>query len=122
MATRLKAKVSTPADGVTVYEWTGLLNTDDGEWVTVPFPADKSWHAFGTWGTGGTVTIQGTNETGAPANGQTLHDPAGAALTLTDAAGSRLKQALEAAYAFRPVVTAGDGTTNLTVRLCVVGR
>jgi hypothetical protein len=122
MATRVKAKVTVLADGVRIIEWAGLLNTDDGEWSVVPFPGDKCVHAYGTFGAGGTVTIQGTNETGAPAQGQTLHDPAAAVLTLTDAAGARLKQCLESPYQIRPVVTAGDGTTSLTVRLCVVGR
>ena len=40
-------------------------------------------------------------------------------LTLTATAGAGLKQVLEAPYAVSPKVTAGDGTTSLTVRLCI---
>lgn len=102
-------------------QWTGLLNGDTGNYAVIPHMEDWSVHVFGTFGAGGSISIQGSNETGAPANPIILVDPAGALLTFTAAA---LKQALPQAYAVRPTVTAGDGTTALTVivRICSPGR
>lgn len=96
---------------VRLITWGGLLNGDDGaraDWVEF---ADRCIQVTGTFGTGGSVTIEGSND------GATFHplsDPQGNPLTFTT---GRIEQALELPRYVRPRVTAGDGTTNLTVTL-----
>jgi hypothetical protein len=95
--------------------WTGLLNTDDGapaDWVDY---SDRCFQVTGTFGAGGSVTIQGSND---GTNWASLADPQGNALVFTS---QRIEQALELPRFVRPLVTAGDGTTSLTVTLCMKG-
>lgn len=92
-----------------VVTWTGLLNGDDGERAELAAFSDRSVQFTGTFGTGGSVTLEGSND------GTTyfaLSDPQGVAITRT-AAG--LKAVSELTRFIRPRVTAGDGTTSLTV-------
>ena len=121
MAVITAQKITTPVDGaVEVWEWPDMANGDTGSFPVLPLHGDKSVHAFGTFGAGGTVTLRGTNEAESQEpNCAILHDPTGTNLTLTTTAGAGLKQVLEAPYAVSPKVTAGDGTTSLTVRLCI---
>jgi hypothetical protein len=65
----------------------------------------------GTFGASGSVSVEGSND---GVNYHTLRDPQGVSLTFT-AAG--LKAVLELTRFIRPRVTAGDGTTALTVTL-----
>lgn len=93
--------------------WTGLLNGDDGapvQWVDY---ADRCVQAIGTFGAGGSITMQGSND---GTNWATMADPQGNNLTFTAA---KLEQVLELPRYVRPIVTAGDGTTNLTVTICM---
>lgn len=92
-------------------QWTGLLNGDDGNPETPGRLSDRSVQISGTFGAGGSISIQGSND---GINWTILRDPAGAALTFTTA---DLKEVLENTQYIRPVVTAGDGTTSLTVNL-----
>ena len=95
--------------------WTGLLNTDTGapaDWVEY---SDRCFQVAGTFGAGGSVTIQGSND---GVNWASLADPQGNALVFTS---QRIEQALELPRFVRPIVTAGDGTTNLTVTLLMKG-
>lgn len=73
--------------------------------------ADRSLQVSGTFGVGGSVTFEGSNDN---SNWFTLHDLQGNNLTYT-AAG--LKQVQEVALWVRPNCTAGDGTTALTASL-----
>lgn len=94
-----------------VIRWTPMVNGDIGA-ATDLFMAhyrDRAVQAFGTFGTGGTVTVQGSMD---GTNWTTLHDPQGNALTFT-AAG--IKEVAEVCPYLRPNITAGDGTTSLTV-------
>jgi hypothetical protein len=106
------------ADGaVVIVQWAPLANGDVGAWVQLPEWADRTVHIYGTFGAGGTIVIQGSNETGfppAPANPITLTDQNGVAMSYTAAA---LKQMTEAPLQVRPSCTAGDGTTSLNVIL-----
>lgn len=94
-------------------QWTGLLNTDDGVPLEQPSSNDRSVQVTGTFGSGGTVVIEGSND---GTNYQTLTDPQGNALSVTAA---RLKQISELTRFIRPRVTGGDGTTNLTVTMLI---
>lgn len=103
----------TPSGNVRLVTWTGLANGDDGapvEWVDF---ADRCVQVTGTFGSGGSVTIQGSND---GTNWATMADPQGNALTVTSA---KLEQVLELPRYVRPIVTAGDGTTSLAVTLCM---
>jgi hypothetical protein len=95
-------------DTVKLVSWTGLLNGDNGAAAQWCDYADRCIQVTGTFGTGGSLTIQGSND---GTNWGSLADPQGNALTFTS---SKLEQALELPMYVRPVVTAGDGTTNLT--------
>ena len=121
MAVVQAVNVKTPHDGpVEMWEWADMANGDTGTFVILPRHGDKSVHAYGTFGAGGTVTFRGSNETPATeANASIVHSPSETNLTLTATAGAGLKQVLEAPYSVSPKVTAGDGTTSLTVLLCV---
>lgn len=90
-----------------------LANGDDGSpWDTQDFP-DWSVQISGTFGAGGTIVLEGSNQS-TPTTWNTLSDPAGAALSFTAA---DLKQALQLTRWVRPRVTAGDGTTALVAQI-----
>jgi len=91
--------------------WTGLLNGDTGEAIELVDYADRTATITGTFGTGGSITMQGSNDN---SNWFSLTDPQGNAITKT-AAGMEI--IVEAPLYIRPSVTAGDGTTSLTVQI-----
>lgn len=91
--------------------WTGLLNTDDGDPVQVGQYQSKTVQVIGTFGAAGNARIAGSLD------GTTfaaLNSPASAALDITAA---KVLGVLENAVLIKPQITAGDGTTNLTVVL-----
>lgn len=94
-----------------VVTWTGLANGDTGAPVELTQLSDRSVQVLGTFGTGGSVTLQGSLD---GSNWVALTDPQGNAITKT-AAG--LEAISEVVRYIRPSVTAGDGTTSLTVIL-----
>lgn len=104
-------------------QWTGLLNGDDGAPYVCPQYADKSVQVHGTFGAGGTILLEGTNQQAytpdrvalAPTYLQ-LTDPQGNNLSFTAA---KIEQVLENLNAIRPRVSAGDGTTSLTCT-CII--
>ncbi len=69
----------------------------------------------GTFGAGGSITMQGSND---GTDWFALTDDANVALTFTAAGGDKANQNYRLV---RPNVTAGDGTTNLTVRALLIG-
>jgi hypothetical protein len=107
-ASREDLQTSLPACVIT---WTGLDSDDSGSPVElVDFP-DRTVTITGTFGAGGSITLQGSNDN---SNWFALTDPQGNAITKT-AAGMELMS--EAPRYIRPLVTAGDGTTSLTVKI-----
>lgn len=100
---------SAPANGVILAEWSSLANLEAGDRITVPQHSDKSVSITGTFGTGGSVTIQGSND---GTTWVTLHDPQGNDLTFTAANAAVIAENM---MHTRPNVTAGDGTTALKV-------
>jgi hypothetical protein len=114
MATISLSRSNASGFGVAI-GWTPMTNSgsDVGEaWDTQDF-ADVSIQVLGTFGAGGNLRIQGCNEV-TPVNWATLADPQGNALDFTAA---KIEQLMEMPRWIRPSVTAGDGTTSLTVRL-----
>jgi len=94
--------------------WTGLLqsSSDVGSGVEMSSHADRSFHVTGTFGSGDTVDIEGSND---GTNWALLKDPFGSDLQLTEAAP--LAALTEFVQYVRPKVSAGDGTTDLTVTM-----
>ena len=100
-------------------QWSGLLNGDNGAAFVVPPFYYATVTVRGTFGTGGSVTLKGTDYTDATAvtGWDPLHDSRGGtgstnALTFTARGTNSLA---ESPSLMAPHVTAGDGTTNLTV-------
>lgn len=91
--------------------WTPLLNGDSGAPYAMPGFADRAVQIAGTFGAGGTVVIEGTID---GTNYVTLNDPQGVAISKTAAGLSEISQIVKL---IRPRVTAGDGTTSITVTL-----
>lgn len=89
--------------------WSGLLNGEAGDALTLPFYADKTVQILGTFGSGGTIVIEGSND---GTNYATLTDPSDNALSKGAAS---IETIMQNPLYIRPRVTAGDGTTNLTV-------
>lgn len=95
--------------------WTGLLNGDSGAPVEMGDWADRTVQIYGTFGAGGSINMEGSCDkaTETPTY-SILTDPQGNAVTKTAAA---IEVFEESPLIIRPNVTAGDGTTSLTVKL-----
>lgn len=108
--------------GVFTTQWNPLTTTDaDGAPSSNARFSDRSVQVSGTFGAGGSVSIQGTNQVdaaGLPINWLTLTDQAGVALAITAAS---IRTILQVSRFIRPFVTGGDGTTNLTVTITAKG-
>jgi hypothetical protein len=110
MATR-NPVVAWVDDNTVKFTYTGLLLNDDGAPIGpnhMEF-ADRNVSVFGTFGAGGSVAIEGSNDGGTTYH--TLNDQADVALAITAAKNDQILQDTE--YT-RPRVSAGDGTTTLT--------
>lgn len=99
-----------------IVSWTGLLNGDDGQPLKMPGSSDRSFQVLGTFGAGGTIVIEGSNDA---TNYVTLTDPQGNTISKTSAA---IEQVQEVTALTRPRVTAGDGTTSLSVYALIRGQ
>ena len=91
--------------------WTALGSADSGTPVSYLNFADATVTVEGTFSTGGSCTLEGSND---GTNYYALTDPQGNAITKT-AAGIEL--VTEAPRYYRPRCTAGDGSTAIQVRL-----
>ena len=100
-------------DPVHIIVWSWLLNGDDGVAIEMPGSSDRSIQFAGTFGTGGTIQIEGSNN---GSNYVVLTDPQGNNISKTT---SSLEMITELTRYIRPRVTAGDGTTNLASTLLV---
>lgn len=111
MATRTPTVAHVGNDTVR-FTWTGMLNGDDGAPIGPNHAdyADRNVSVFGTFGTGGTVLVEGSNNGGT--NYHTLNDQSDQALSVTAAKNEQITQVPELT---RPRVSAGDGSTDLTV-------
>jgi len=107
--------VKTFGDRAHVVTWTPLTfsGLDAGSPIEMPGSADRSVQISGTFGAGGSISLEGSND---GTNYVVLTDPQGNALTKTAEA---IEAISELTRFVRPRVTAGDGTTSLTVSLLV---
>lgn len=112
-------RIETFLDDAHVLLWTPLTTTNaDGAAIEMPGSADRTIQFTGTFGSGGTVILQGSNALAPVASTDadwfTLTDPQGNAISKTAASGEAVT---ELTRWIRPKVTAGDGTTSITARL-----
>lgn len=89
--------------------WSDLANGDSGNGLPFSQYTDKSVQVIGTFGTGGSLRIEGSNN---GTDWAVLTDPQGNALDFTQA---KIEMVTEATSLVRPRVTAGDGTTSISV-------
>jgi hypothetical protein len=114
MAERSPSIIQPGRSGVehaTLVTWSGLLNGDTGEQVSLTDFPDRTVQIVGTFGAGGAVNFEGSND---GTNWAILTDPQGNAITKTSAA---IESVTETPRYVRPSVTAGDGSTDLSVIL-----
>lgn len=111
---------SVSRDGsVIAVTWTGLTNatSDTGAPITHAAWSEKTFQAIGTFGVGGNVVIEGSND---GTNWSPISNRQGVTpFNLTAAASINTSQ--DRPIYIRPRVTAGDGTTNVTV-ICALHR
>lgn len=96
---------------VTSVVWTGLLNGDDGSPIDWVGYSDRSVQFTGTFGTGGSIQMEGSND---GTNWGILNDLQGSQIVKT---ATGIEGIAEVPRYVRPKVTAGDGTTSLTATL-----
>lgn len=96
--------------GAYLFEWT-LANGETGDAVEFVGAPDRSVQLSGTFGSGGTVVIEGSIDGLTYA---TLTDPQGNALSVTAA---KIEAITELVRYIRPRVTAGDGTTAIKINI-----
>jgi hypothetical protein len=108
-------RIATHGDRAHVISWTPMTfsGTDVGTALEMPGSSDRSVQVTGTFGTGGSVRIEGSND---GTNYAVLTDPQGNALDITTA---KIEAVMELTRYIRPRITAGDGTTSLTVSMLV---
>jgi len=116
MATVAPLMIALPEPGdppAWLLQWGPMQNGDVGAAPDFMFwnYADRSLQLAGTFGTGGTCLIEGSND---GSNYITLSDSNGNPLSLTAGA---MKVITEVPRYFRPRVSAGDGTTSLNVSM-----
>ena len=97
---------------VAIVTWTAMANGDTGSPLEMGNFSDRSVQVEGTFGSGGTVRIEGSLD---GTNYRILTDPQGNDLEFIAAGG--LEAVSELVRYIRPHVTAGDGTTALTVTI-----
>jgi len=111
-------EIKTFRDNAHVILWETLTSdtSDTGDPLEMAGSTVRSIQVTGTFGSGGTLVIRGSND---GTNYVTLNDAEGNALSLT-AAG--IESVQEITRFIRPEVTAGDGTTDLDVTMILVRR
>ncbi len=92
-------------------QWANMANGDTGTPISFTQWADRSIQVSGTFGAGGNLRWQGSNN---ETTYDTLTDPQGNAL---DIGAAKTEAITEITVLARPNVTAGDGTTSMTVTL-----
>lgn len=102
--------------GVRSRKWANMANGDVGEPIVLTKYNDRTLHVTGTFGVGGTVTFEGSND---GTEYLAMRDVFNATVSATEA---KLITLAEVPLYVRPHVTAGDGSTVITVICTAVGR
>lgn len=93
--------------------WDGLGTGDTGQPFTLSQYADRSVQVVGTFGAGGAIVVEGSND---GTNFSTLTDPQGNSISISTA---KIEAVSEIVVALQPRVSGGDGTTDLNVVMLV---
>ena len=93
--------------------WNGMVVADTGLPFILSQYADRSVQSSGVFGSGGSVLVEGTNDSSVYAP---LSDPQGNTLSMTT---PKIETISEIVVAIRPRVSAGDGTTSINVSMLV---
>lgn len=100
---------------IRIVTWANIANGDTCQPYVGPHFSDCSAHVYGTFGAGGNLRMQGSNETvAAPTAWVPLSDNIGNVLDFTSNGADVI---VEHMYQIRPHPTAGDGTTALTAKV-----
>lgn len=99
-------------DAQIIYTWPDLANGDTGVAVSPKMFGDISVQVTGTFGSGGKMDLEGSNDGGT--TWFILKDPQGSTLAIQNTIISKIQ---EYPALIRPNVNAGDGTTNLHIHL-----
>lgn len=91
--------------------WTSLDSDDSGDPADMLDYPSMTVAVSGTFGAAGSVTVQGSLD---GTNWFAMTDAQGNAITKTSAG---IEEIVEAPRYVRPLVTGGDGTTSLTVKI-----
>ncbi len=117
------AKLVIDNDGVVKITWTGLRVNDTGAWVRSARFSDKTVQVIvDAAGSGDAVTMEGSPDSGVTTGD--LHGAQGE-LLVTELVGATISDPellAENPESIRPNVTAGDGTTDLTVVVIAASR
>lgn len=93
------------------FSWSGLLNGDTGTSIGGNgSTSDYTVQAFGTFGVGGSVALLGSNNN---IDFAPLEDALGVVIAMT--VSTKIWRLAQVPLFMKPSVTAGDGTTNLSV-------
>ena len=95
------------ATQVPLFTWNALANGDTGKPISIVDFPDRTVAFSGTFGAGGSVTIECSND---GVNFFALKDPSGAVIAKTAVGGCMI---VEHPLQIRPHATAGDGTTAI---------
>lgn len=98
-------------NGTVLVSWPLMANGDTGQPFLAHSHSDKSAQITGTFGAGGNCRIEGSNDSTIYA---ALSDHGATALNITSAS---IKAVAENTRWLRPNISAGDGTTSITVTL-----
>lgn len=106
---------------VFIVTWGPLALGEAGNFFAAPALTDATVQIYGTFSGGASLAMQGSNDTDeATAEWETLSEPDGTLISAIVA--DDMAQILESPYKYRPIVTGGDGSTSITVKLKVVGN
>lgn len=96
--------------------WPNMANGDVGQAYSRYIWSDRSVQVEGTFGAAGNVAFKASID---QTNFRVINDPQGNAINITTA---KIVQITEATLQIRPEVTAGDGTTSLTVSFLMLRK
>jgi hypothetical protein len=117
--TASRDRIQTLLDDCHVITWALLTTTNNyGSPMAMPGSADRSVQMIGTLGGGGAVTIYGSNVADPDLTDEddwaVLTDPQGNNLVLSTL---KIEAITEVTRWIRPKITAGDGSTSLTIHM-----
>lgn len=108
----IKPVVTKLNDDAVSVQWPSIFQGDTcEEYAGFSDYSDRSVQVEGTFGTGASIAVSGTND---GTNYQPLTDPTGTAIT---AGTGKIRQILEYVWKMKPIISGGDGGTSITVTI-----